>query len=102
MRKERKMINTYQILKKVLQENFGVFVFGDEQEDFSISDYVSDSISFIQFITAIEEELGSELSDDFLDLELLSSAKGFLEKLDFYIETLQHDNHIASYDQLQK
>lgn len=82
------MTNTYQILIKVLQENFGVFVFENEHEDFSISDYVPDSISFIQFIIAIEKELGSELSDDFLDLEILSSAKGFVEKLNYYMESL--------------
>lgn len=85
------MINAHQLLRRILKENFGVFVFGEEQEDFAISDYVPDSMAFIEFIIAIEEELGSQLPDDFLNLEILSSAKGFTEKLDFFIESLQHD-----------
>lgn len=82
---------TYQLLLKILQENFGIFIFEDDMEDFSISDYVFDSLSFIQFIVAIEEELGTELPDDFLDFEILGSSKGFAEKLDFFIESLQKE-----------
>lgn len=82
------MSPTYQILIKVLQENLGIFIFNDEKEDFSICDYVTDSLSFIQFIISLEEELDKELPDDFLDYELLNSAIGFVSKLDAYVESL--------------
>lgn len=82
------MSRTYQILIKVLCENFGLFIFDDVQDDFSINDYVTDSLSFIQFIIAMEEELHIELPDDFLDFEILNSARGFIEKIDSYIESL--------------
>lgn len=85
------MTYAYQLLLKILQENFGVFIFEDDQEDFSISDYLPDSLSFIQFIVTIEEEIGSELPDDFLNFEILSSAKGFAEKLEFFVESSQGD-----------
>ena len=82
------MSQSFQVLLKILNENFGVVIFRNQQEDFSIKDYISDSITFIQFIVAIEEELSLELPDDFLDVELLSSAKGFAEKLDHFIQSL--------------
>lgn len=82
------MSQSFQVLLKILNENFGVVIFKNQQEDFSIKDYISDSITFIQFIVAIEEELSLELPDDFLDVELLSSAKGFAEKLDHFIQSL--------------
>ena len=88
------MTHSYQIFLKILQEHFGVVIFENEQEDFAISDYIPDSISFIQFIIAIEEEFACELSDDFLDFEILSSAKGFVEKLDFFVASLQDDNSV--------
>lgn len=88
------MTHAYQMLLKILQEKLGYIIFDDEQDDFAISDYVSDSITFIQFIIAIEEELGSELSDDFLDFEILISAKGFAEKLDFFMVSLRSDSSV--------
>ena len=88
------MTHSYQIVSKIMQENLGIFIFEDEQEDFAISDYIPDSIMFIQFIIALEEELGTELSDDFLDFEILNSAKGFAEKLDFFVASLQDDSFV--------
>ena len=82
------MSYSYQILTKILNENFGVFLFDNEQEDFPISDYIYDSIMFIQFIISIEEEIGRDLPDDFLNIEILGSAKGFVEMLDSYIESV--------------
>lgn len=79
------MRDSYQVLIKILHDNFGVFIYNDEQEDFAINDYIPDSLSFIQFIIAIEEEIEMELPDDFLDIELLSSAKGFAEKINSFI-----------------
>lgn len=80
--------HSFQIILKILQENFGVVIFKNQQEDFSIKDYISDSITFIQFIVGIEDELACELPDDFLDVELLNSAKGFAEKLDCFRESM--------------
>lgn len=86
------MIPAYKILIKILNEKLGFIILEDEQDDFIISDYVTDSIAFIQLIIGIEEEIGKELSDDFLDYELLSSAKGFAQKLDCFIETFQNNS----------
>lgn len=84
----RKMSYAYEVITKVLNDSFGILLFGDEQEDFTISEYISDSLSFIQFIIAIEEEIERDLPDDFLNFEMLASAKGFAEKLDSYIEAV--------------
>ncbi len=82
----------YQILIKVLEDSLGIVVLDKEQGDFAISDYIYDSIMFIQFILAIEERLGIELLDDFLDIELLKSANGFSEKLEFCLKSLNNAN----------
>lgn len=78
----------YEILIRVLNDNFGILILNDEQEDFSISEYIYESITFIQFIIAIEEELGKDLPDDFLNIEILDSARGFAEMLDSYIKII--------------
>lgn len=95
MKGQMYMTESYQILLKILHENFGLVIFENEQEDFAISDYIPDSIMFIQFIIGIEEELTCELSDDFLDFDILSSAKGFAEKLEDFVASLQHDNTVT-------
>lgn len=79
------MKTTYPMILKILAENFGVVIFDSEEEDFAITDYVTDSISFIQFITLIEEEIGRELPDDFLLYDILESVIGFAEKLEEFI-----------------
>ncbi len=63
-----------------MQEELGLVILGDELDDFPICDYIPDSITFVQFIISIEEKIGINLTDDFLDFELLSSAKGFSEE----------------------
>ena len=80
------MISTFQVIMDVLEGELGLIIFIEDNNDFSISDYIIDSIVFIQFIIAIEEKLGRELSDDFLDYESLNSAKGFAEKLNCFLE----------------
>ena len=82
----------YQILMKVLEDSLGIVILEKEKEDFSISDYIYDSIVFIQFIVALENELKIDLSDDFLDFELLHSANGFAEKLDSFLRLSQKNN----------
>lgn len=79
------MSSAYHTLINVLVEKLGFVVLENEEDDFAISDYVVDSITFIQFIIAIEEEVGKQLSDDFLVYDILTSAKGYAEKLDAYI-----------------
>lgn len=85
---------TIEFILKILEEQLGLVIYTDEQEDFSICDYVYDSLVFIQFIIAIEEKIGKDLTDDFLDYDLLSSAKGFAAKLDSFISTQIHNESI--------
>ncbi len=75
------MTPTYQMIISVLIDKFGIVFLEDNPDDFAINDYLG--------IIAIEEEIGVELTDDFLNNDLLNSAKGFAEKLDFYMESLQ-------------
>lgn len=82
------MTLAYQMIKRILVDKFGIVFFDEEQDDFAINDYVTDSVMFMQFIVAIEEEMGEELSDDFLDYDIMSSAKGFAEKLHSFMESL--------------
>lgn len=63
----------------------GYIIFDETEEDFDISDYIGDSFSFIEFISNIEEEFDTELSDDFLAYELLESARGLANKIDEYL-----------------
>lgn len=83
------MTPTYQMIISVLIDKFGIVFLEDNPDDFAINDYLGDSLMFMQFIIAIEEEIGVELTDDFLNNDLLNSAKGFAEKIDFYMESLQ-------------
>lgn len=53
-------MNSYQVLVNILDEKLGVAFLDDEQDDFIISDYVVDSIAFIQFIIAIMKTQGPE------------------------------------------
>lgn len=80
------MVEAYKLILKILEQKMGLIVPVDD-EDFAISDYIVESIVFIEFILAIEEEIGFELSDDFLYHDLLTSAKGFSEKLDYFMTT---------------
>jgi len=81
------MLAAYQLLLHVFEEKLGLIVPIDEQDDFSLSDYIVDSIAYIQFIVAIEEELGIVLPDDFIDIDILDSSKGFAEKLDCFLNS---------------
>ena len=79
------------MLLKILKDKVGIIFIDNEKNDFAISDYIQNSIGYITFIVSIEEELGTELPDDFLDFELLASAKGFWEKLDYFMESIVED-----------
>lgn len=69
----------FEIICSILDE-MG-FVILEKNDDFAISDYISDSIQFISFIIRIEEKIGKNLPDEFLSFEILKSAKGFSNKL---------------------
>lgn len=90
------MAKAYDILISVLKEKLGYVIIDDKQEDFAINDYIPNSLTFIQFIVSLEETIGIELPDDFLDNELLSSARGFAEKLDFFMLSQQNDSIVAT------
>ncbi len=77
--------SSYIRLCDILQE-MGYVLFEDLENDFSISDYINDSITFIEFIIKIEEDFEIELSDDFLSYELLESAQGLANKIDSYLK----------------
>lgn len=87
------MESSYCMLVRILKKRFGIIFLDEVQDDFAVSDYVQDSIGFMTFIVSVEEELGTELPDDFLNFELLSSAKGFSEKLDYFKESIIGSNH---------
>lgn len=64
----------------ILEES-GFIIFDEKDKDFCLSDYIIDSIQFIEFIMKIEEKLGMQLSDDFLSLDILESINGLANKL---------------------
>lgn len=80
------MNDSYNIVLKVLEEKMGMVVL-DNQNDFTLSDYITDSMKFIQFIVSLEETMGIELPDDFLDNEIMESALGFSEKLSSFLSS---------------
>lgn len=86
---ERKYIhmeNTYEMIVKILEDELGYVFMNDFKSDFAITDYIADSIQFVHFIVALEEKIGHELSDDFLDYDIYTSIYGFIEKLEEFIQ----------------
>jgi len=76
-----------EILINIL-EDMGFFVL-DQEQDFDIRDYISDSIQFMDFIVRIEDKLQIELSDDFLDYDLLLSSVALANKIEIYKDSLE-------------
>ena len=83
------MKNTYEMIIRILEDELGYIILNDFTTDFSITDYVNDSLQFVQFILAIEEEIGIELCDDFLDYDIYTSMFGFVEKLEAFMDKNQ-------------
>ena len=79
------MHNSLDAIKEVLIGQFG-YLPSDEDEDFSILDYISDSFLFIQFIVSLEDILDVELPDEFLNPELFESVHGLASKIDSFIQ----------------
>ena len=76
-----------EILINIL-EDMGFFVL-DQEQDFDIRDYISDSIQFMDFIVRIEDKLQIELSEDFLDYDLLLSSVALANKIEIYKDSLE-------------
>ena len=74
MEKMRKMIID-------ILEDSGFIIFDDKEKDFCISDYIVDSLQFMDFIMKIEEKLNTQLPDDFLGFDVLESVNGLANKL---------------------
>lgn len=79
-----------EILKGLIEKEIGYEI--SETEDFSLNNYIDDSIMLIQVFISIEREIGCELPDDFFDSEALDSIDGFTEKLnDFLCQTQEKE-----------
>jgi acyl carrier protein len=76
----------YNEIVSILEEKFGIIFLDDYCDDFSIKDYISDSIMYIQFIVFLEEKLGIEFPDEFLLPEFLDSAREFARMVDNYMK----------------
>ena len=73
------------ILDDVLKE-MGYIIFEPEGQDYSLGDYVTDSIAFIQFMVNLEEVLGFDLTDDFFTFDVIESKVGLANKLQAFCE----------------
>ena len=75
------------MIEKILEvfSDMGIMIFDDPSDDFALHSYIADSLVFIDFIVRIEKKLGVELTDDYLDNDILNSAKGFSAKLEEYV-----------------
>lgn len=79
----------YEIICNVLDE-MGYIIF-DDDDDFNISEYIIDSMQFINFIIKLENKLELELPDDFLVYDMLNSAKGLSNKVFAFISSNKKD-----------
>lgn len=79
------MLKLREVLVEILEE-MGFIIFEKNDEDINIGDYITDSIQFISFIINIEQLLGTELTEDFLQFDILSSVNGLSNKLSAFCE----------------
>lgn len=68
-------MNYKDVIISVLDE-MGIFI--DVTEEVCLNDYIADSIQFIQFIVALEEALGFEFPDEYLNYESMESMEKLL------------------------
>ena len=60
-----------------------VFSFMDaDTDDIDLTEYIEDSVQFVQFIVALEDNLNIEIPDALLNFELLTSWNGFKSMLE--------------------
>ena len=88
------MEDTYKMIINVLEDEMGYVLINDIGIDFDITDFIVDSIAFIQFALAIEEKIGFELTDDFLNYEVYKSIFGFAEKLCAFIQEKTENRNV--------
>lgn len=76
-------MNTDHIKEKLIQSLslIGIIVDYDGKEDINLSEYIEDSIIFVQFIVEVEDQLGINIPDYLLSLDLLESLNGFAEMI---------------------
>ena len=81
-------MNINEIRKRIIicLENIG-FVFFDNLDDINLSEYISDSVEFVQFLVELEEEFNIEIPDDLLGMEILGSINGLSNMIIELIET---------------
>ena len=60
-----------------------LFSFMDaDTDDIDLTEYIEDSVQFVQFIVALEDNLNIEIPDALLNFELLTSWNGFKSMLE--------------------
>lgn len=60
-----------------------LFSFMDaDTDDIDLTEYIEDSVKFVQFIVALEDNLNIEIPDALLNFELLTSWNGFKSMLE--------------------
>jgi acyl carrier protein len=70
------------IITNVLEEMGIPIEVGGEDEDVDLREYILDSLQFVEFVVMIEEKLGTELTDEILVYDNLSSLNGFCLLID--------------------
>ncbi|MBO4292458.1 MAG: hypothetical protein J5898_11180 [Lachnospiraceae bacterium] len=60
-------------------EEMGIIL--DEEGDFDIQDYISDSSIYMSFIVSMEQRLGIEIPDEFLMLSKMGSFYEYCDSL---------------------
>lgn len=65
-------MNTKQAIKNIMEE-MGVDVSDIGNDDVDLSEYIVDSLLFINFIVEIENTFNVDLPDEYLDVDVLKS-----------------------------
>ena len=74
------------IKKTVLDSLDGLGLSISGEEDFCLSEFISDSLQFISFVFEIETQLGMEMPTEFLNLEKMSSFESYCSMLYDYLD----------------
>ncbi len=75
------MSNYNQIIYTALTDN-GIFADLEELEsNIDLRDYIIDSYQYVSFIITLEDLLGIEFPDEFLQYDILSSVEGLVAAL---------------------
>lgn len=69
-------MNIRGMIQKSLEES-GILISVDGMEDINLAEYEMDSLTFVNFIVTLEEELGIAIPDQYLNVDVLQSLEGF-------------------------